>query len=194
MASIGSAGATATTYTDGTTQPSTTYYYDVAAFDIYGLYGPSSSTVSATTPAEPPPAVVSVTPNPATGLSNTFALVYSDPNGASDLDVVEVDFGSAVNGSNSCFVLYYPATNSLELLTNTGTVSSKITPGSGTLSNSQCTISGSGTTVVRSGDSLTLNLAVTASSTYTSGQNVYMFAEDDSSAQTGWVQKGTWTP
>jgi hypothetical protein len=48
--------------------------------------------------------------------------------------------------------------------------------------------------VVRSGDSLTLNLAVTASSTYTSGQNVYMFAEDDSSAQTGWVQKGTWTP
>ena len=144
--------------------------------------------------ANEPPAVVSVTPNPATGLSNTFALVYSDPNGASDLDVVEVDFGSAVNGSNSCFVLYYPATNSLELLTNTGTVSSKITPGSGTLSNSQCTISGSGTTVVRSGDSLTLNLAVTASSTYTSGQNVYMFAEDDSSAQTGWVQKGTWTP
>jgi fibronectin type 3 domain-containing protein len=140
------------------------------------------------------PTVVSATPDPASGLSNTFALTYSDPNGASDLDVVEVDFGSAVSGSNSCFVLYYPATNSLELLTNTGAVSSKITPGSGTLSNSQCTISGSGTTVVRSGDTLTLNLAVTASSTYTSQQNVFLFAEDNSSAQSGWVKEGTWTP
>jgi len=55
LASIGSAGATATTYTDGTTQPSATYYYAVAAYDTLGLYGPSSSSVSVTTPQEPAP-------------------------------------------------------------------------------------------------------------------------------------------
>jgi hypothetical protein len=141
-----------------------------------------------------PPTVVSVTPTPATGLSNTFALTYSDPNGNTDLDVVEVDFGSKVSASNSCFVLYYPATNSLELLTNAGAVSSKITPGSGTLSNSQCTIHGSGTTVARSGDSLTLNLAVTASSTYTGALKSFMYAEDNSGAKTAWTDEGTWTP
>jgi hypothetical protein len=141
-----------------------------------------------------PPAVVSVSPASATGLSNTFALTYSDPNGNTDLDVVEVDFGSKVSASNSCFVLYYPATNSLELLTNAGAVSSKITPGSGTLSNSQCTIHGSGTTVARSGDSLTLNLAVTASSTYTGALKSFMYAEDNSGAKTAWTDEGTWTP
>jgi hypothetical protein len=144
--------------------------------------------------ANQPPTLVSVTPNPATGLSNTFVLTYSDPNGAGDLDVVEVVFGSAVSGSNSCFVLYYPGTNLLYLLNNAGTGTTKITPGSGTLSNSQCTISGSGTSIVRSGDNLTLNLAVTASSTYTGELNVFMYAEDNSSATTGYVNKGTWTP
>jgi hypothetical protein len=140
------------------------------------------------------PTVVSVSPTPATGLTNTFALTYSDPNGADDLSVVEVDFGATFSASNSCFVLYYPATNSIELLTNAGGASAKITPGSGTLSNSQCTVTGSGTTVVRSGDNLTLNLSVTASGTYTGAKNIYMFAEDNSAAKTAYVNKGTWTP
>jgi len=144
--------------------------------------------------ANQPPTVVSVSPTPATGLSNTFALVYSDPNGASDLDVVKVDFGATVSTANSCYVLYYPATNLVELENNAGTRTTKITPGSGTLSNSQCSISGSGTSVVRSGDSLTLNLAVTASSTYTGKVKIFMNAVDNSASTTGWINKGTWTP
>jgi hypothetical protein len=141
-----------------------------------------------------PPTVVSVTPNPASGLSNTFALEYSDPNGATDLNYVEVIFNSAADNPNSCSVIYYPATNLLSLYNNAGTGSSSITPGSGTLSNSQCTITGSGTSVVRSGDAITLNLAVTASSTYTGKHSVYMNAVDNSAATTGWINKGTWTP
>ena len=144
--------------------------------------------------ANQPPTVVSVTPTSATGRTNTFALTYSDPNGASDLDVVEVDFGSTVSASSSCFVLYYPATNSIELLTNMGGASSKIAPGSGTLSNGQCTVSGSGTTVVWSGDTITLHLKVTASAAYTGVKNIYLFAEDNSAAKTTYVKKGTWTP
>ena len=140
------------------------------------------------------PAVVSVTPTAATGLSNTFALTYSDPNGFTDLDVVEVDFGTAVSASNSCFVLYYPATNLLYLENNAGNATTKITPGAGTLSNSQCTISGSGTTVVKSGDTVTLNLAVTASSTYTAKVSIFMLAEDNSLLKTAWTNKGKWTP
>jgi beta-lactam-binding protein with PASTA domain len=144
--------------------------------------------------ANQPPTVVSVSPNPATGSSNTFALVYSDPNGAGDLKFVDVIFGVGTGASNTCYVTYAPASNLLYLYNNAGTVLSSITPGSGTLSNNQCTITGSGTSVVRSGDNLTLNLAVTASSTYTATVNMFLEAIDNSAATTGWVNEGTWTP
>ena len=144
--------------------------------------------------ANQPPAMFSVTPDPASGLSNTFALMYSDPNGASDLSLVEVIFNSTVSPVNSCEVLYFPGINLLYQLNDAGTGFSSITPGSGTLSNSQCSIAGSGTSVVRSGGNLTLNLDVTASSTFTGTKNIFMFAEDGSAAHTGAVNAGTWTP
>ena len=78
------------------------------------------------------PSVVSVTPNPATGLSNTFALVYSDTAGNAGLNHVGVIFSAAASSVNSCYVLYYPAANQIYLLNNAGTASTKITPGSGT--------------------------------------------------------------
>jgi YVTN family beta-propeller protein len=142
----------------------------------------------------PSPAVISAAPNPASGLSNTFALTYSDVYGASDLGLVGVIFNSEIAALNSCAVFYAPANNLVYLIDDAGTGSSSLTPGSGMLSNSQCTITGSGTSVVSSGDNLTLNLAVTASSTYTGTQNLFLFGEDNRGAKTGWVREDTWTP
>jgi len=144
--------------------------------------------------ANQPPALVSATPNPASGPSNTFTLTYSDPNGFSDLNYVGVIFNSAVTAANSCAVLYSPATNFLYLLNDAGAISSKTTPGNDTLSNSQCTIVGINTSVTLAGSTLTLNLEVTASSTYTGTQNIFLFAVDNSGAETGWVNEGTWSP
>ena len=141
-----------------------------------------------------PPTVGPVTPNPASGLTNTFVLPYSDLNGGSDVAIAGVIFNSAASATNSCEVLYSPAVNLLYLLNDAGTGSSSITPGAGTLSNSQCTITGSGTSVVRLGATLTLTLEVTASPTHTGAQNVFLFAEDNTGANTGWVNGGTWTP
>jgi hypothetical protein len=140
------------------------------------------------------PTVVSVSPNPASGLTNTFALVFSDPNGALDIKTLKVTFGTGTGTVNTCYLEYTVSDNLLYLYNNAGNSLSSITPGSGTLSNSQCTINGSGTSVVLSGDNLTLNLAVTASSTYTATYNVYMDAIDNSAATTGLVDEGAWTP
>ncbi len=141
------------------------------------------------------PTNVSVTPNPATGTNNTFTLVYSDANGALDLNYVNANFNSTGPvKANTCYVHYVPATNTLQLYNNAGTTLTSITPGSGTLSNSQCTIIGSGTSVARSGNTLTLTLDVTAASTYTGTLDIFMYADDNSSANTGWVNEGTWTP
>jgi hypothetical protein len=143
-----------------------------------------------------PPTVVSVTPNPASGLSNTFALVFSDPNGFPDIDGVNVVITPSSTGpTNTCYVSYSLALNSLQLKNNGGGSTTPITPGSGTLSNSQCTINGSSTSVTRSGDLFTLHLAVTAVGTYTTKTlEIYMGAHDNSSATTGLVNMGTWTP
>jgi YD repeat-containing protein len=47
--------ATSTSYTDGTTAPSTTYPYTVSAYDAWGNTSPQSARFSVTTPASPSP-------------------------------------------------------------------------------------------------------------------------------------------
>jgi hypothetical protein len=91
-------------------------------------------------------------------------------------------------------VLYSPVTNLIYLLNDADTGSTNLTPGSGTLSNSQCSINGSGTSVARLGDNITINLYVTVSSTYTGAKNIFLFAEDNSGANTGAENAGAWTP
>ena len=167
----------------------------LAAIDNSGINTGWMSKGTWTPAVNQAPTVVSATPNPASGLSNTFALSYSDPNGNTDLSFVGVIVDWVLSASNSCYVYYYPAINLLYLANNAGTGAvGSLTPGSGTLSNSQCSISGSGTSVVRSGNNLTLNLDVTASSIYTGKHSLYLAAIDSSSVSTGWVNKGVWTP
>jgi len=70
-----------------------------------------------------------------------------------------------------------------------------LTPGgSGTVSNSQCTVSASGTSVNQSGNSLTLNVALTFSNIFTSPVNVYLYSANSSGQNSGWVNAGSWTP
>ena len=151
-----------------------------------GTWMPTTSTAAPT---------FSVSPNPATGASPTFALKYTDPNGTTDLTFVGVIFNSQLSGVNSCYVAYYPGSNTLYLENDGGTaLSGPISPGSGTLSNGQCSINGGGTSVSTSGDTLTLNLAVTASAAYMGQQVVWMTAYDSSGGSAHWTNEGSWMP
>ena len=161
----------------------------------------STQTVSLTgTGVDQKPAVVSASPTPATGLTNTFTLVYSDPNTAQDLKTVNAVFNVGTGLTNSCYVTYTQATNLVALWSDAGNTLTSLTPGSGTISNDQCTITGSGTSVVTAGNNLTLTLEVTAntnppgSQNYTGVQSIYMNATDYSAETTGWVKEGVWNP
>ena len=102
------------------------------------------------------------------------------------------------NGSNSkvngCYVEYYPTLNLLYLLDNTGNVlSAGIAPGStATVSNSQCTLMGAGSSYTASGN--TAGLTVNLTFTETNAVNLYVFASDGNGTNTGWVKAGTWNP
>jgi hypothetical protein len=141
------------------------------------------------------PTVVSLSPSSGTGLTQTFAAIYSDPNGLADLSSVIVLFNTSVKLSNGCVVVYVPGTNQMYLYNNAGTtLSAGITPGSsGSASNSQCTLSGTGSSFSTAGNNLTLNTALTFTGTFLGQQNVYLYAAGKS-ANSGFIQKGTWTP
>lgn len=142
-----------------------------------------------------PPNVVSVSPSSGTGLTQTFSGVYSDPNGAGDLGNVRI-LVSASTGVNACYVFYYPGPNLLYLENNAGTgLSTGIRPGSSSqVSNSQCTLSASGSSYAASDNNGTLAVALTFSTTFTGQKSLSLLAQENNGSSSGWVQEGTWTP
>jgi hypothetical protein len=62
-----------------------------------------------------------------------------------------------------------------------------------TLENSQCTLNLAGSSTSGSGNNLTLNLALTFSTSFLDTQNVYVVAGDVSGLYGSWQQMGTWT-
>jgi streptogramin lyase len=142
-----------------------------------------------------PPTVVSLSPGLGSGLTQTFTMAYSDPNGIADLSDVVALFNTSVNPANACAVVYIPASNLLYLYNNAGTaLTTGVTPGSsGSVSNSQCTLAGAGSSVNTSGNNLTLNVALTFSGTFVGEKYVVLDAVGKTQSS-GWVQKGTWTP
>jgi hypothetical protein len=142
-----------------------------------------------------PPSVGSLSPSTGSGSTQTFTAVYSDPDGLADLSDVVLLFNSSLKVSNACAVVYIPETNQLYLDNDAGTgLTAGITPGSfASVSNSQCTLAGTGSSFSTSGDSLTLNVALTFSGTFVGLKNGYLYAVGRTQSS-GWIQKGAWTP
>ena len=155
-----------------------------------------TTALSGTGAAAGPPAVVSVAPSSGTGLTQTFTAVYTDPNGLTDLGTAKFLINTAISGVNACDIYYVRAANALYLYNNAGLATTgPLTPGSSSsLSNSQCVLAGSGTSVTSSGNTLTVKLAITFQSAFSGSKNVYMDAINTSgSISSGWSQEGTWT-
>ena len=122
--------------------------------------GGGAATANATDSTTISPAVVvpvSVTPSSGSGTQQTFNLVYTDSAGMSDLNTAWVWFDNSASSSvtNTCLAYSYPRANALYLLNDAGSAFlGPITVGSSnSLSNSQCTISGSGSSTSTAGES-----------------------------------------
>ena len=152
-------------------------------------------TWTVTTSGAGTPSAVSVTPNSQSGLNQTFVLEYSDTAGAASLQNVWVWFGASIGDSaNSCVLNYNIASNQVTLLANDGGTALTATLGaSTTLENSQCSLNVGSSSALPSGNTLTLDLAMTFQSAYAGVKNIYMYAADVSGANSGWQQPGTWT-
>ena len=144
-----------------------------------------------------PPTNVSATPSSGSGFTQTFAFIYSDPYGNTDLSLVQMHFQTQLVSQNACYLQYTRSTNTIQLINDAGTgnVGSGGTLGSaGTLVNSQCTLNLASSSASGSGNNLTVNLSITFNSGFTGSKNISMSAVNNATVFSGWQQMGTWTP
>ena len=90
-------------------------------------------------------------------------------------------------------MLYVRSTNSLYLYNDAGnSITGPLTPGGpGSLSNSQCTLSGPGSSVSGSGNTLTLNLAESFTLNFQGVKTIYGAVTDNAMLTSGWQNLGT---
>jgi hypothetical protein len=152
-----------------------------------------SSGTAPVTVATGPPSAVSVTPSSGGGSSQTFAFTFTDPNGASDIVTAYMDVNASLVPNGACYLSYTHASNTISLASDAGTWQSGLSVGSsGTSSNSQCAINAGASSVSMSGNTLTLNLALSFASGFAGAKNIYMDVKD-ATLDSGWSQKGAWT-
>jgi len=146
--------------------------------------------------AQIPPAPTGVTPTSGTTNSATFSMTFSDPAGLQTLQVVDMLLNNALDGRHACYVAFVPSSNSVFLVDDAGDAGGPyqgmVLPGSSTISNSQCTVNGTGSSVSTSGTTLTLALAVTFKSAFAGNKVVYLSAQDQVNGSSGWQALATW--
>src|ERR1700733_14333472 len=157
--------------------------------------GPHQVVFTGTGASVEPPTVLGLTPNSGTGVKQTFSAAFSDPNGVADLSAVLLLVNTSLKVADSCAIIYVPGTNQMHLYNDAGTgLSAGITPGStAQASNSQCTLTGAGSSFSTSGDKLTLNAALDFTG-YFVGQNYVILYAVGNTANSGFKLEGVWTP
>ena len=147
-----------------------------------------------TVPSGSGPVPASVTPSSGSGSSETFAFAFTDPAGATDITATQIGINTADVGSSACWMYYAAASRTIYLANNAGAFANAglILGSSGTLVNSQCTVNVSTSSVSLSGNTLTLNVALSFTPTFAGTQNIYLWARN-ATVTSSFVQEGTWT-
>jgi hypothetical protein len=143
--------------------------------------------------ASGPPVAVSVTPSSGSGSSQTFSFVYSDPKGFAAIYNASAIINSSLSLAGGCYFTYSRAGNALYLANDASTawLAPVILGQNGTTQNSQCTVNTAASSALGTGNTLTLNLALTFQTTFVGARNIYMDVYDGTDS--GWLQNGTWT-
>jgi hypothetical protein len=159
----------------------------VSAWTQLGTFTASSNSILSQ------PSAVSVTPNSGSGSPQTFMFAYTDPAGAADITLAQMDISATLAVNGACYLYYVPSLNEIYLASDTGVWQGPLPLGvAGTLQNSQCTVDAGASSALASGNNLTVSLAVSFKPAYSGAKNVYTEV-GSSTRTTAWTQVGTWT-
>ena len=141
------------------------------------------------------PTVITVNPKSGNTISDTFTFTFSDPDGYTDLDVLNVLVNNFLDGRNGCYLAYSRPTNTLYLTNDAGTalLPGLTLNGTGNTANSYCSVAAAGSSASGNGNTLTLTLNIAFTSASFAGDKVvYMAARDLAAHNSGWQTRGVW--
>ncbi|HEY1945679.1 MAG TPA: S53 family peptidase [Bryobacteraceae bacterium] len=147
------------------------------------------------TPPPPPPAAFNVSPASGSGATQAFTFTFTSSAGASSIWQGHMLITGNGTGNQACYLLYQASNNGLYLLSDNGqALIGPVTPGgSGTLSNSQCSVAASKVSVTSSGNSLKVTETTGFTSAFNGSKNTMMYMYNFANVGTGWGTVGTWT-
>jgi len=136
----------------------------------------------------------------ASGTNQQFQFSLTDAKGTGDFGVVNVLINDFLDGRHACYLAYVAAGNLLYLVDDGGDAggpfagSMAVNGGNGGIQNSQCAVSGAGSTVGTAPNTLTLTLNLTFTGAFSGNRVVYVAGRDQAGGNnTGWQAIGTWT-
>jgi len=126
--------------------------------------------------------------------------VLTDSKGAGDFGVVNVLVNNFIDGRQACYLAYVSSSNTLSLVDDAGDAggpfagSLSLNGGAATIQNSQCSVSGAGSSAMKSGNTLTLTLSIAFSAAFAGDRIVWVAGRDAAGANnTDWQALGTLT-
>ena len=125
-------------------------------------------------------------------MSQNFEATFSDGNGAAGIAGARFLINTSLPGTNGCFLYHYNrvGANLIYLLNDAGAFQAPVLMGnSGTLSNNQCSVNVGASSAVLSGNTLTLNLALTFAPAFAGAKDVFLEAQS-ATALGAWTQIG----
>jgi uncharacterized repeat protein (TIGR01451 family) len=135
----------------------------------------------------------------AAGTQQALVFAFTDTKGGSDFGIVNVLINDFVDGRHACYLAYAAATNTLYLVNDAGDAGgpfagSMALNGSGSIRNSQCQVSGAGSSAAFSGNGLTLTLNLSFTAAFKGNRILYVAGRDRAEGNnTDWQAVGTWT-
>ena len=149
-------------------------------------------------PGAPPrnPDVTLLSPTRVIGTSQIFTVEFTDQTSISNLGVQNVLINDFVDALRACYVALVWQSNVLFLVNDAGTGVLPGLPlnGTGSVSNSQCTVNGSGTSMTAIGNKITLTLNLSFPPGFKGNKVVYPAARNvGDTATSGWLAMGTLT-
>ncbi|WP_228486843.1 beta strand repeat-containing protein [Paludibaculum fermentans] len=140
------------------------------------------------------PVLQTVSPNAGSGAARTFSFSATHASGAAQIGVLELLVGPSAASAQVCRIRYDRATGLLGLAADSGLSWSSVALGaSSSVSNSQCTLSGSGATAVSAGNTLTVTAGLSFAVGFAGTRQLYLNAAALSGEETGFAAAGSWT-
>jgi hypothetical protein len=185
----------ATSYSPGLLSPGITYLWQIVARNAGGTNGSAVWSFTTAVPLAPE----GVSPASGSGVTQTFTFTFTDPAGYADLNVLDVLISTFLDGRMACYFALAPTgatTGYLYLVDDAddggyAPGSPMPLPSSNSVSNSQCTLNGTGSSISASGNRLTLTLSIAFNPTFAGNKAFYMAARSNTQ-NSGWQALGTW--